>query len=168
MSSEENATEMEELGDRSRVEIAADTAQSASMARSFDSEAVDALVQQLGREILCDPFYRSEPWDQLALVINLDQRKQMFGYVYSAGDWEAACPDGVEPLETAGKLQQAMRLPDSAPWKKCLVTIDRGTAKIDIDFDYDGTEWIPDMADPERFALGLNPVCAAPEQHGPQ
>jgi hypothetical protein len=128
------------------------------MAQSFGSEAADALVQELGDDIVGDQFYRSEPWDQLALVINLEHRKQMFGYVYSAGDWEAAGPDGIEPLETARKLQQAMRLPDASPWKKCLVTIDRGTATIDIVFDYDGTAWIPDMVDPEHFALSLKLV----------
>lgn len=92
------------------------------------------------------------------LVINLDRRKQMFGYVYSAGDWEAASPDGIEPLATAHKLQQAMRPPDAPPWKKCVVTIDRGTATIDIVFDYEGTEWVPDVADPERLAASLKPL----------
>ena len=128
------------------------------MARSLGSEAADALVHQLGNDIVGDQFYRSEPWDQLALVINLDRRKQMFGYVYSAGDWEAASPDGIEPLATAHKLQQAMRPPDAPPWKKCLVTIDRGAATIDIVFDYEGTEWVPDVADPERLAASLKPL----------
>lgn len=127
------------------------------MAVQFDSEAASALVTQLGGEIVRDPFYQSEPWDQLSLVIELDGRKRMFGYVYSAGDWEAAGPDGIEPLETATKLRAAMQLQDKPAWKKCLVTIDRATAKIDIDFDYEGTKWTPDMADPEGFALGLKP-----------
>jgi hypothetical protein len=132
--------------------------QHASTARSVGSEAADALVHRLGDDIVSDQFSRSEPWDQLALVINLDRRKQMFGYIYSTGDWEAASPDGIEPLETAHKLQRAMRLPDASPWKKCLITIDRGTATIDIVFDYEGTEWVPDMADPEHLALSLKPV----------
>jgi hypothetical protein len=127
------------------------------MAVQFDSEAASALVTQLGSEIVRDPFYQSEPWEQLSLVINLDGRKQMFGYVYSAGDWEAAGPDGIEPLETAAKLRDAMQLQGKAPWKKCLVTIDRASAKIDIDFDYEGSKWVPDMADPDGFALGLKP-----------
>ncbi|MET1755816.1 hypothetical protein ABVV53_10150 [Novosphingobium sp. RD2P27] len=125
------------------------------MAVQFDSEAASTLVTQLGGEIVRDPFYQSEPWDQLSLVINLDGRKQMFGYVYSSADWEAAGPDGIEPLVTATKLQQAMQLPGKPTWKKCLVTIDRASAKIDIDFDYEGTKWVPDMSDPEGFALGL-------------
>jgi hypothetical protein len=143
---------------KDRVENAFGRVQSAGMARSFGSDAANALVQDLGNVIVRDEFYQSEPWEQLALVIDIDQRKRMFGYVYAAGDWEAASPDGIEPLETARRLQQAMRLPDKTPWKKCLVKIDRGTATIDIDFDYEGTAWVPDTADPEYFALSLKPV----------
>jgi hypothetical protein len=51
-----------------------------------------------------------------------------------------------------------MRLPDRAPWKQCLLTIDRATARIDIDFDYEGIRWVPDMADTERFAWSLKPI----------
>jgi hypothetical protein len=131
--------------------------QAEAMTVPFDSAAASALVTQLGGEIVRDPFYQSEPWDQLSLVIELDGRKRMFGYVYSAGDWEAAGPDGIAPLETAGKLREAMQLQGKAPWKKCLVTIDRASAKIDIDFDYEGAKWVPDMADPEAFAMDLKP-----------
>ena len=119
------------------------------------SPHVDALVHRLGEQIARDPFYESEPWDQLALVINLHQRTQMFGYIYSAGDWEAAGPDGSEPLETARLLQGAMLEQNGALWRRCLITIDRRTSKIAIDFDYDGTRWVPDASDPERFALSL-------------
>jgi extradiol dioxygenase family protein len=82
----------------------------------------------------------------------------MFGYVYANDDWQAASPDGLEALDTASQLQQTMRMPGQTLWKKCLVTIDRATTEIDIDFDYEGTKWVPDMADPERFALSLKPV----------
>lgn len=61
------------------------------------------------------------------------------------------------PLETAAKLQHAMHLPGRAPWKRCLVTIKRGSAEISIEFDYEGNRWVPDTKDPEGFALGLKP-----------
>jgi hypothetical protein len=127
------------------------------MPPSSHRENADALVQQLGSEIIHDPFYLAEPWDQLALVIDLDQRTRMYGYVYTDDDWQAASPDGLEALDTAARLRQAMRQPDRAPWKRCLLTIDRMTARIAIDFDYEGTKWVPDMADMERFAAGLKP-----------
>jgi hypothetical protein len=122
-----------------------------------DSSQVDVLVGQLGEEIMRDPFYESESWDQLALVINLHQRSQMFGYIYGADDWEAAGPDGSEPLETARRLRTAMHEQNGVIWRRCLVTIDRRTARLDIHFDYEGTMWVPDAADPERFALSLKP-----------
>ncbi|MBB5712990.1 hypothetical protein [Sphingomonas xinjiangensis] len=128
------------------------------MTQRFDTKAADNLVQQLGSGITSDPFYLSERWEQLSLVINLDGRKQMFGYIYSAGDWEAAGPDGIEPLETAAKLRDAMQLQGKAPWKKCLITIDRASTDIHIDFDYEGTKWVSDVADPAGFALALKPA----------
>jgi hypothetical protein len=131
----------------------------------FDSSHVDSLIHRLGEEIARDPFYESEPWDQLALVIDLHRRTRMFGYVYAADDWEAASPDGLEPLETARRLQKAMRMENGALWRRCLVSIDRRTARIGIDFDYEGTRWAPDAADPERFALSLQP--RAPSQKPP-
>ena len=127
------------------------------MPPSLHREDADALIQRLGSEVVHDPFYVGEPWDQLVLVIDLDQRTRMYGYVYTDDGWQAASPDGVEALDTAVRLQQAMREPDRAPWKKCLLTIDRMTAEIDVDFDYEGTRWVPDMADMERFALSLKP-----------
>jgi hypothetical protein len=118
---------------------------------------IDALVEQLGEQIVHDPFYESEPWDHLALVINLHPRTQMFGYVYVADDWEAASPDSTEPLDTARRLQAAMREQSNTLWRRSLITIDRHTAKMDIHFDYEGTRWVPDPSDPEQFALSLKP-----------
>lgn len=123
----------------------------------FTSASASPLVTQLGSEIVRDSFYQTAPWDQLSLVFNLDGRKQMFGYIYSSSDWEAAGPDGTGPLETAAKLRNAMQVPGKASWKRCLVTIERGSAKVGIEFDYTGTRWVPDMKDPEAFALALKP-----------
>lgn len=122
------------------------------------SPDVDALVLRLGEQIAGDSFYLSEPWDQLALVINLHQRTQMFGFVYSADEWEAAGPDSIEPLETARRLRALMQEQHDVVWRRCLVTIDRRTANTQIFFDYTGTAWVPDAADPERFALSLKPA----------
>ena len=103
------------------------------------SDDANMLVEQLGSDIVNDPFYRSEPWDRLALVIELDLRRRMYGYLYVGDAWEAGSPDGIEPLETAAKLREVMHAASGASWRKCLVRVDRATAKIDIDFDYQGT-----------------------------
>jgi hypothetical protein len=82
----------------------------------------------------------------------------MFGYVYVGESWEAGSPDDVAPLETAQKLRQVMHAASGASWVKCLVRINRGTAKVDIHFDYYGPLWTPDMTDPEAFAKALSLV----------
>jgi hypothetical protein len=119
------------------------------------SDAADPLVERLGLNIVDDPFHQSGLWDRLPLIIELHQRRRVFGYFYVGAFWGAGSPDGVAPLQTAQELRQVMHAASGESWMKCLVHIDRGTAKVDIHFDYRGTLWTPDMADPDAFATGL-------------
>ena len=64
-------------------------------------QVASELVARLGRQVVGDCFYLAEPWDELALVIELDVRKRMHGYICYGDDWEVASPDGMEPLQTA-------------------------------------------------------------------
>ncbi|WP_157039767.1 hypothetical protein [Aquincola tertiaricarbonis] len=132
--------------------------QTNTMKLGRNDQVASELVARLGRQILSDAFYLAEAWDRLALVIELDVRKRMYGYIYRGDDWEAASPDGMEPLKTALALQQAMRLPGKAPWKKCLVRITRPAAIIDVDFEYGGGVWEPVTSDPATLALALKPA----------
>lgn len=124
---------------------------------SFDQDAADELVQELGEAMIDSPDYQARDWLAASLVINLDDGAQQFGYLYLAGDAWEACTPGFATLRIAPRLRDAMRVEGQAPWKQCLIQIDRETAEIDIDFDYDGGRWVPDIADPAGFARSLKP-----------
>lgn len=125
---------------------------------NFDRDRADALIQDLGREIIRSPEFADQQWSAIAVVIDLDRQERMYGYRYwNAADWDAAIPS-FDTLDVGAELRGAMRVPDQEPWKKCLVQITRATGRVDIDFDYQGDKWAPDMQDPKRFALSLRPA----------
>lgn len=123
---------------------------------AFDQDRADELMAQIGNEIAASPKYSEYDWVAIALVINLDQQKSQFGYVYTRDDWEARTP-GPASLRTAIELREATQVPGQDPWKKALVQIVRATGKINVDFDYSGDRWQPDPAKPEVIALELRP-----------
>lgn len=121
----------------------------------FDTRRSDELVHKLGSAIVRAPGYQRIQWDAIVLVVEAED-ESMFGYVYRGGDeWQAAGPGDFSVLDLALELRQAMRIADKPAWRKCLVRISRRTGKIDIDFDYEGSKWVPDMANPESFARSL-------------
>lgn len=124
----------------------------------FDQDRADSLVQALGEAIVNDPAFTERDWSGIALVFELDGAKGEFGYIYAGeSEWEAATPEGWDTLDIAEALRDAMTIPGKAPWKKCLVQINRNTGGIEIDFDYEGMNWTPDPAQPERLANSLRP-----------
>jgi hypothetical protein len=126
---------------------------------AFDQAQADALVQELGSEVVKSPKIEAYQWDNISVVIELEPQERAFGYVYWNGsEWEAAGPS-FDALDKAEELRDAMRTPGKAHWKKALVQISRATGKIDIDFDYTGDKWVPNMADPKGFALSLKPAA---------
>lgn len=123
---------------------------------AFDRQRADTLVQEIGSEIVRGSKYAARPWQRIAVVAEVADRKRLFGYMYWDGDqWEAATPDGFRALTLFQELQSAMRVADKPAWKKCLVRIDRASGAIDMDFDYAGDKWVPDPADPAKTARSL-------------
>lgn len=123
---------------------------------TFDQQRADALIQEIGSEIVRGSKFAARPWDRIVVVAEIADRKRLFGYVYWDGNqWEAATPDGFRALTLFQELRAATQAPGKAPWQRCLVRIDRETGKIDIEFDHDGSRWVPDAADPESFARSL-------------
>ncbi|PCD01590.1 hypothetical protein COC42_15780 [Sphingomonas spermidinifaciens] len=123
---------------------------------TFDQQRADALIQEIGSEIVRGSKFASRPWERIVVVAEIADRKRLFGYVYWDGNqWEAATPDGFRALTLFQELQAATQVSGKAPWRKCLTRIDRATGKIDVEFDHDGKRWVPDMADPEGFARRL-------------
>ena len=118
----------------------------------------DAKVHELGQAILADDSYTGRDWSGIALVIQLDGRRRMYGYVYGKdGDWEAETP-GFDVLDHADALRQAMNADGKGGWKLCLVQIRRPGPKLNIEFEYDdASRWAVAPADAGAAAERLRP-----------
>ena len=125
---------------------------------AFDKARADRIIQEIRRATIVAEDYRDADWQSIAVVINLDNRNNMYGYYYTDAKWHPATPD-FDVMDLAIELQEAMRVPGAEPWKKALIQISRATGGIAMDFDYDGTRWKPDMKDPGAFALSLKPAA---------
>lgn len=119
----------------------------------------DGLVHALGQSILADAAYAGRDWAGIALVIQLDGRETMSGYVYSAdGDWEAGIPRSFDIVDDADALRSAMAEDGKGKWKTCLIQIRRPGPKLAIDFDYDDVDrWAITPANLEARVEELRP-----------
>ena len=122
---------------------------------AFDQRRADELVQEIGSEIVRGPKFAARPWERIVVVAEVAERTRLFGYVYWGDEWEAATPDGFRALTLFQELRDVTAVAGGEGWKKCLVRIDRASGQIDMEFDRDGTRWVPDAADPEGFAKSL-------------
>ncbi|WP_242108487.1 hypothetical protein [Luteimonas aquatica] len=104
----------------------------------------DALIVEIGRLIVSDPKVASKPWDKYALVAWYgDGVSKLNGFRYLGEDAaQPATPAGLELEGRLDALREATRLDGQAPWRACVVKLDRGTGKAVVDFEYD---------DPERW-----------------
>ncbi len=125
---------------------------------AFDQARADALVSEIGQMIIADPNYSGRDWSGIALVVEVAERKRMYGFVYLAhGDWEAETPDDFDVIERGRDLADAMTV-DGKRWKRCLIHISRPGPKIDIHFDYDDTgEWVVTPANHAEMVGKLKP-----------
>lgn len=110
---------------------------------TFDQTRADALVNALGQAVIADANYRDRDWNGIALVVEVAQRKRMYGFVYDAdGEWEAETPADFGVIETARQLAEVMA-GGSNGWTRCLIQISRPGPKLNIAFDYDDTgDWV--------------------------
>ncbi|WP_165356279.1 hypothetical protein [Sphingosinicella sp. BN140058] len=125
---------------------------------TFDQKRADALVHDIGQAILADANYVERDWSGIALVVEVGQRKRMYGYVYDAeGEWEAETPDDFDVIDHARALADVMAQGGSR-WQRCLVQISRPGPKIDIRFDFDDSaEWVVTPGNSAEMAEKLRP-----------
>lgn len=130
------------------------------MTVAFDQTRADAQVHELGGMITRDANYAQREWRGIALVIELDPRTRMYGFVYDADDWEAETPDDFDLFDTATALADTMAA-GGKRWQRCLVQISRaeGAApELKIAFDYDGSaNWSVTPANHAEMVETLRP-----------
>lgn len=101
----------------------------------------DDLVHEIGQRILTDESYAERGWTGIALVIEVGTRQRMYGFVYTADDWEAETPHDFDIITRTADLAQLMA-DDGDHWTRCLVQITRPQPTVTIRFDVTGTaDW---------------------------
>ncbi|MGK6318117.1 hypothetical protein [Sphingomonas sp. DT-204] len=125
---------------------------------AFDQARADALVNEIGQKIVADANYAGRDWTGVALVIEVAQRKRMYGFVYLPGDdWEAETPDDFDVINRAVELADTMAA-GGHRWTRCLVQLTRPGPKVTINFDYDDTgEWVVTPANHAEMVEKLKP-----------
>jgi len=96
----------------------------------------DQMLIELGAQVIADEEYDGHDWEGIALVIQIEPRQRLFGYMYlPGGDWTVACPalDGV--LDKALALAEAMRADGRGAWKACLLRISRAGMRLAVEFE---------------------------------
>jgi len=106
----------------------------------------DNLVTEVGRLIFTDPEYATDDWEIAAIVYNfVDGRQNAFGYVFKHdGDWEARLPrtNGFDAIDKMVELNSEMHSRTGKKWLRALIHINRETAEMNIQFEYDDpTRW---------------------------
>lgn len=106
---------------------------------AFVQNAADLALQELGQSVMTDERLADTPWQAIALVIQIEPRRSLFGYRYHEdGNWRADTPAAArQTLEKARALAEAMRVPGRTMWKACLLQISRPGPKLKADFEYD-------------------------------
>lgn len=122
----------------------------------------DALIKQLGRDIVLDPRYRSRHWIGITLIGDLAFGRQgMFGYLYGPdGSCHAELPDDPDEriLDAILYLQAAMIEQRGAQWHQCLIQISRAAQSISIQFEYDDPiRWSASPQNLEQLVEALRP-----------
>lgn len=112
------------------------------MSVNFDENAADEIIQEIGMVIIDDENYADLEWESLSLVINLDDRKSMYGYTYDEdGDATEQVPEESDVIDLAIKFRDVMTANGDEPWKAMMIQITGEDASINIEFDYDGDMW---------------------------
>lgn len=109
----------------------------------FDQALADRTLNELGQQIIADPRYAGQDWQGIAVVVQVQPRQRLFGYVYRPdGSWTAGMPDMDATIDKALALSKAMQLDGKDAWKTCLIQIARPGPQLKADFEYeDGARW---------------------------
>ncbi len=132
-----------------------------------DLARADELVLGIGNMVLEDENIRGADWAALSLVIDLDGRRGMFGYLYDEnGDAQPEVLAESDVLELAEELRELM-IDEGEPWKAMLLQVFGD--ELRMSFDYEGSEWKLDGTNTAEMAEKLLPELprAAPKKKKP-
>jgi len=121
----------------------------------------EQLIHEIGKTIIEDIGSHAPNWTHLVLVGTIEDGSiETSGFAYfKDGKHEPVSPRGFATAELLEKLQTAMAKNDrKAPWRTCLIQIDRKTAKVNFDFEYDRADrWAISLKNSNARAVELKP-----------
>ena len=105
-------------------------------------DSSNALIMQIGQEIVSDPAVDAEPWDGYALIASYTgPGLRISGFRYRDGQPpQAATPQSRELGGHIEALRDATRVDCKDPWRTCVIRINSATGKIGVDFAYEGAD----------------------------
>lgn len=105
-------------------------------------DSSNALIMQIGQEIVSDPAVDAEPWDGYALIASYTgPGLRISGFRYRDGQPpQAATPQSRELGDHIEALRDATRVDGKDPWRACVIRIRSATGRIGVDFAYEGAD----------------------------
>jgi len=115
----------------------------------------DELVISIGNLLLGDENVAGVDWEALSLVINLDGRRSLFGYLYDAkGNADPMVLEESELIDFVEELRELMAA-EGEPWKA--VMMQYFEEELRFVFDVDGTDWRLDGDNTGAMVEALRP-----------
>ena len=120
----------------------------------------DALILEIGRLVAGDRNVAAQPWDRYALVAWYgDGTSTLNGFRYVGEQpGQPATPASFELEDLLDALREATRVDGKAPWRACVVKLDKASGKATVDFAYeDADDWRVTPADAAEVARRARP-----------
>jgi hypothetical protein len=132
----------------------------------------DELITEIGLRLRRDIGGRRASWRDIVQSGIVERNDpEMSGFVYfSDGKVEPASPHDFTILELLVELRDAMAASDrKAPWRACLIRVNRASGDINFDFEYETAErWRVTFATSasraEEFRPGNGPKSPRPKK----
>jgi hypothetical protein len=125
----------------------------------------EQLIHETGKTLVEDIGSRKPSWAQLVLVATIeDDSTETSGFVYfEDGKYEPVSPRGFATSDLLEQLRKAMAKADrKAPWRACLIKIDRASGEVDIQFEYDQADrWAVNLKNSAKRAEEFRPLRPA-------
>ncbi|HVI58122.1 MAG TPA: hypothetical protein VM619_04500 [Luteimonas sp.] len=102
----------------------------------------DALILEIGRLLVADRKVAAQPWDRYALVAwHGEGTSTLNGFRY-LGDQpgQPATPESLEIEDLLDALREATRVEGRAPWRACVVRLDKVAGKATAEFAYEDAD----------------------------
>lgn len=99
----------------------------------------DELLAEIARLIVVDPKAGERPWDGYSLIAWYgDGISRLNGFRYDKGQpAEPLTPANAEIENRLEDLRRVTQVKDKAPWRVCIIRINREAAEVAIDFEYE-------------------------------